>query len=300
MGQDLDIRPLGETLGAEVLGCDLDTIDAQGLAELGRALQSHGVIVLRNQKIAPASQVRLAESLGPIEIPVVSEYLLPAQSEILVLSNIVRNGRPIGARDAGQWWHVDMSYQVPPSRCTLLHAIQIPVDQQGRSLGDTLFASAAAAYDALPEADKARLSRLLAVHSHGWRYAQVVKESGGARRELSEDERRRNPDVLHPVVRPHPATGRPCLYVNEGYTARIDGMSEADSAALLQRLFDHITQPRFLYRHNWRPDDLVIWDNCLVQHRATGGYDPSQPRLMHRICVRDQASAAGAAGAALH
>jgi taurine dioxygenase len=289
MDNQLDIRPLTPLLGAEVMGCDLDRATAAESAQLVDALHRHGVLVLRNQRCTPDAQVRFAELFGPIEVPVVSEYLLPRQPKILVLSNIVRDGRPIGATDAGQWWHVDMSYKDPPARCTFLHAIEIPFDAQGQPLGDTMFASAAAAYDALSADDRSALRNAAAVHSHAWRYAKVVAESGGKRRALSEEEKARNPDVVHPVIRPHPKTGRPCLYVNEGYTARIAGLSETESNALLRRLVAHATDPRFTYRHRWRLDDLVVWDNCIVQHRATGGYDASNPRLMHRIVVRDVA-----------
>lgn len=294
----LRIQPLTATTGAEILGCNLDTADPAELGQIADALHQYGIVVIRGQRIAPAAQVRLAKFLGPIEIPVVSEFLLPEQSEVLVLSNIVENGRPIGATDAGQWWHVDMSYQSPPSRCTLLHAIRIPRDVAGNPLGDTMFANTAAAYQALPPAERARLASLSAVHSHSWRYAQVVRDSGGQRRALSPEEVRCNPDVTHPIVRPHPRTGQPCLYVNEGYTMAVSGMTEEEAKALLGALFAHITQPQFIYRHRWQPDDLVIWDNCLVQHRATGGYTAAQPRRMHRIVVRD-VPAAGAAATAM-
>lgn len=289
MHNDLDIRPLKATLGAEVLNCDLDEITPAESAPLVEALHQHGVLVLRGQQCSPDAQVRFAELFGPIEVPVVKEYLLPEQPKILVLSNIVRDGRPIGATDAGQWWHVDMSYKDPPARCTFLHAIQIPFDERGQALGDTMFSNVAVAYEALPQRAKSELEGLSAVHSHAWRYAQVVAESAGRRRSLTEEERAKNPDVLHPVVRAHPRTGRPCLYVNEGYTSEIPDMDAAESGELLQRLFRHATDAAFTYRHRWQLHDLVVWDNCMVQHRATGGYDASNPRLMHRIVVRDTA-----------
>jgi taurine dioxygenase len=157
-------------------------------------------------------------------------------------------------------------------------------DAHGNPAGDTMFASATAAYDALPEADKRLLEGLKAVNSYAKGYYRDRRS--GPRKELTEEQRRRTPDVEHPIVRTHPYTRKKCLFVNEGYTARIAGMSEAESDALLARLFEHSTRPEFVYRHQWRVGDLLMWDNCSVQHRAVMDYALPQRRRMERTTLR--------------
>jgi taurine dioxygenase len=150
-------------------------------------------------------------------------------------------------------------------------------------LGETLFAGAAWAYDSLAEAMRNRLAGLTAIHRYGDRYR--TQQAAGGRGALSEEQLKKVPDVRHPVIRPHPITGRQVLFVNEGFTALIEGIPEEESAALLQELYQHITRPETLYRHAWRAGDLLIWDNCLTQHRAVRNYELPLRRLMHRTTV---------------
>ena len=170
-----------------------------------------------------------------------------------------------------------------PSRCSLLYAVEIPFEK-GVALGDTLFVNTSAAYEALPDDMKARLARLKAQHSYTARYQRMQK--GGLRDELDEDQKKAVPEVVHPVVRTHPSTGRKCLYVNEGFTVGIVGMPKDESDALLAGLYDHVTDPRFMYRHQWQVGDLLMWDNCSTQHNAVANYAPHQRRHMRRTTVR--------------
>src|SRR5262249_44013929 len=138
--------------------------------------------------------------------------------EILVVSNIVENGKPIGNQDAGQHWHTDLSYLALPSRCTILYALEVPV-QNGKALGDTMFSSTYAAYDALSESMKKKLIGLKSIHSYVGQYnrrAEKIRANGGLRDNLTAEQQEKVPDVAHPIIRTHPFTGRKCLYVSAG------------------------------------------------------------------------------------
>jgi taurine dioxygenase len=206
---------------------------------------------------------------------------------VLIVSNIVENSRPIGNMDAGHHWHTDLSYLPLPSRCTILYAREVP-HREGKAVGDTLFASTYAAYDALPAAMKQRLAGLKAIHSYVGQYqarAAKIRQAGGVREDLSEEQQKKVPDVSHPIVRTHPYTGRKCLYVSAGLNTGIVGMSPEESRPLLQELFDHCVRPEFVYRHSWRVGDLVMWDNCSAQHCAVADYALPERRLMYRTTV---------------
>jgi taurine dioxygenase len=172
-----------------------------------------------------------------------------------------------------------MSYTERPPRATLLYALEVPVEN-GMSLGDTLFSSAAHAHDALPAEKRERISKLRAIHQVAGRRARTG--TGQEDQAL----RHRQPAVVHPVVRTHPHTGRKCLYVSKGECEGIEGMGKDEALALIEELADHTIDPRFQHVHRWRVGDLVMWDNCSVQHLASLDYRwPQHRRLMHRITV---------------
>lgn len=270
-------------LGAEVTGVDLSQpIDDSTFQQIEDVFHDRGVIVIRDQKLTPEQHVAFSRRLGNLEIHVATQYLKPDIPEILVVSNVVEDGRNIGLADAGQYWHSDLSYVANPSRCSLLYALEVP-EQDGVVLGETLFASAAYAYDTLPDDLKQRLEGLTAVHRYGDRYQK--QQAAGGRGALTEEQLAKVPDVRHLVLRPHPITGRKVLFVNEGFTALIEGMPEEESAAILPRLYEHIVRPEAIYTHRWRVGDLLMWDNGLVQHRAIRNYQLPLRRLMHRTTV---------------
>lgn len=270
-------------MGAEVTGIDLTgPVDGALLRQIEELFHERGVLVFRDQQLTEEQHIAFSRRLGDLEIHVAVQYLLPGHPEILVVSNIVENGRNIGLADAGQYWHSDLSYVAHPSRCSLLYAREVP-EKNGRVLGETLFASAAYAYETLPDERKARLAKLRAIHRYGDRY-QKQQEAGG-RAALSEEQLKKVPAVSHPVIRRHPFTGRPVVFVNEGFTGEIEGMARDESDRLLRELCEHITTAEALYRHQWRKGDLTMWDNCLVQHRAVKDYELPLRRLMHRTTV---------------
>ena len=283
MNVGLQINYSDAPLGAEVCGLDLSKpVDQTTFQTIEDLFHDRGVIVFRDQHLTEERHIAFSRRLGELEIHVAAEFLKPGYPQILVVSNVVENGRNIGLSDAGQYWHSDLSYIANPSRCSLLYALEVPV-KDGVVLGDTLFAGAAWGWDSLPDPIRARVEGMRAIHSYGDRYRK--QNAAGTRGTLTGEQLKKVPEVSHPVVRPHPVTGRKALFVNEGFTIRIEGMPETESDALLRELFGHITRPEALYRHKWRKGDLLMWDNCLTQHRAIRDYELPLRRLMHRTTV---------------
>lgn len=167
--QDLEIRPFDAPLGAEVLGLDLRRpLDAESFARIHRAHLDHHVLVFRDQRISPQQQVNFSRRFGPLQIHVLKKFQLAGHPEILVVSNILENGEPIGLGDAGHFWHSDLSYKDTPSLGSLLHAQELPSEG-----GDTLFANQHTAYEALPEALKKTIAPLLAEHTYLAKYEEL-------------------------------------------------------------------------------------------------------------------------------
>ena len=283
----LSIKPTGAALGAEILGVDLSReIDDKTFNGIVEAFHEHEVVFFRNQTLTPESHIAFSRRFGELEKHVRVDCCRPGYPELFVVSNVIENGKPIGSQDAGLFWHSDLCYMKEPSRGSLFYAREVPM-RDGEPLGDTLFASATAAYDALPESTRERIARLKAVNSYEKGYYR--DRNSGPRPKLTDEQRRKTPDMDHPVVRTHPYTGKKCLFVNEGYTSRICGVPEAESEALLAELLAHATDERFIYRHRWRVGDLLIWDNCSTQHLAIPDYALPLRRRMERTTVRGSA-----------
>lgn len=283
----MEILPSGDACGAEIRGVDLaGPLDEATRAQILRALVAHGMIVFRDQNVAAARQVELTEMLGEADLYSLSEYCLADQPEVLLVSNIREDGRNIGLADAGTTWHTDSSYLEIPPFATLLHAVEVPVDGEGRVLGDTLFASAAMAYDLLEPALKQRLDGLQATHSYEAKHRARAWLGRSDRNPPKAEESERLAPVLHPLVRRHPVSGRPALFVTAGECTAIPGIEEAEALALIDRLSLQITEGRTIHRHYWRRGDFVVWDNCQLQHLAIKDYALPQRRLMHRTQVQ--------------
>jgi taurine dioxygenase len=278
------VKPFDGPVGALVSSFDLsDDLSAQDHQSLVDAWNQHSVLVFRDQTITPEQLLRFSRRFGGLEIHVLDQYLHHEHKEILVVSNILENGRNVGIPDAGRYWHTDLSYLAEPSRGSILYAIEIP-EEDGQSLGNTIWASTAAAFEALPEARKRELSTLKAAFSLGNRFGKLV-EDGNNDASLQEHQKDLVPEVVHPVVRTHPVTGRKSIYVNEGHTIRILGMPEDESRELLQELWVHCTREEFSYRHKWCVGDVVMWDNVPTQHLAICDYALPQRRLLHRTTL---------------
>jgi len=273
----MEIIPTGAALGAEIRAVDLaKPIDDGTFAVIERTYNEYGVIFFRGQQITPLQQVAFTRRFGDIEFNIFGErWSVSGSPEIVVVSNGTEDGSPIGVRRAGENWHSDMCYTARPPRGTMLYALEIP-DLFGLPLGDTEFASAAAAWDALPEPLRQQIEGRRAVFDFTGRKRAFPP---------TQAEIQRYPPVTHPIVRTHPFTGRKCLYVMRDDCVGIEGMEREEAEALIAALADHIVKPAFVYRHQWQPGDLLLWDNCTVQHRAVQDYDLPQRRLMHRTTM---------------
>ncbi len=275
-----EVRRLGRTIGAEVRGVDLTEIDDATFARVHRALLDHGVIAIRDQDgLTPDAQIGFSRRLGDLQIHVATHFLLPGHPEIMQISNKKRaDGTPVGFEDAGRYWHSDISYAARPAKCSLLYALEVPPTG-----GDTMFADMYAAYDGLDAATKTRIATMTAIHSYAASFTGKTAANAG-RANLSDDQKAALREVVHPVVRTHPETGRKALFTNEGFTTRIVGLPEDASADLLRQLFAASVRPRNIYVHRWQRYDVVIWDNRCLMHHATP-YDTAYPRHMHRTTV---------------
>jgi taurine dioxygenase len=281
----LDTRPLSPDFGLEASGVDLSQpLSDTAFADLERTFFRAQVLVLRNQSLTPAQYVAFARRFGPPEPHVIDQFHHPADPNILILSNRRKDGEPIGLADAGTYFHTDYSYLQVPARATMLYSIEVP-----SSGGNTLFANQYAAYDDLPESMKRRIEGLVAIHHYGNR--TVPDEmSRTAASPLTAEQKAKMPLITHPIVRPHPVTGRKALYAVSGSSYGIVGMAENEALALLDELAEHATRPQYVYSLAYRLGDIVIWDNASLLHSATLT-DPDDPRTLWRITVKEPSAA---------
>jgi len=282
----IPVRKCDAALGAEIVFDLSRAIDDRTFAELEGIFHDNIVVFFRDQHLTNEQHIAFSRRLGELEIHIVKKYLLPADPEILLVSNIKNDaGEHIGLADAGFTWHSDTSYRKNPSRCSLLYAKEIP-HRDGKPLGDTVFANCIAAYEALPDAMKRRLAGTKAIH----RYSMRRRVDNSPRPKLTPAQLAETPDIAHPIVRSHPYTGRKALYVTAGECIGIvlrDGeqMPEDEALDMIAELDAHCVRPEFCYRHSWRIGDLVMWDNASAMHLAICDYTLPERRLMHRTTV---------------
>ena len=277
--QTIRVEPFDAPLGADVIGLDLARpLGDSDFAALHRAHLEHHVLVFRDQRITPSRQVQFSRRFGPLQIHVLRQFQLPSDPEVLIISNIVQDGQPIGLGDAGHYWHSDLSYKAVPSLGSMLHAQELPAEG-----GDTLFANQHTAWEALPLYLQRAVEGVSAEHSYLAKYAELQRRNPW-RPNLTQAQIDEVLPAVHPIVRTHPETGRRALFVSEHCTTRIIGMPDQDSRALLDELFDHSTRPEHIYRHQWRDGDMVFWDNRSVMHLAAG-CPQDQRRKLYRTTI---------------
>ena len=277
----MEIRKLAASMGAEIVGADLNALSDEDFARIRDAFHNYQVIAVRDQELSPAAQLGFSRRFGALEDQLNAHYTVPGYPEVLVLSNDVKDGKPIGLIDGGDFWHSDSSHRERPSMATILYAVKNP--NRG---GDTEFANMYAAYEALSDEMKARIAQLKGIHAVSKLKNKRVTVS--PRRPDGKDfyERQKAiPDQIWPLVRTHPVTGRKALYVSPRFTIGIKGMPESEADEILDFLFAHQIRPDFVYRHKWRDRDLVMWDNRSVIHQATGGFSYPDVRTMHRTVI---------------
>ena len=279
------IEPNDAIVGATVRGLDLaaGVPDEAFRIALG-ALSTYGVLRFPGQSLDAPALKAFASRFGSLEVNVANMFYEPGHPEVMILSNMRKDGKPVGLSDAGQDWHTDMSYSAEIAFANVLYGIHIP-HRDGQPLGGTEFASMYAAYDTLPEAIKHRLDGATATHDFNKFWEEMRRRPGSERPPLTEEQRRRKPPVSQPMVLTHPITGRRALYANPGYAIRIDGWTEGESAEMLSYLFAHQVRSEFRYVHRWTEGDVLIWDNLCLIHNAWPDYTADEHRLIKRCQV---------------
>jgi taurine dioxygenase len=281
----MKIIPSGKSLGASIEGIDLaQPVSGGDFKQVLRALGEHGVLCFPRQRLETDAFARFGRMFGELEINVANQFHEPGFPEVMVLSNMKKDGKPIGLGDAGQGWHTDMSYSRDVALANVLHAIKVPM-RDGRPLGDTQFRNMHAAYEDLPAEIKSRLAGRTATHDFAKFWDMMRTRPGSQRAPLTAEQRARKPPVSQPIFRTHPITGRTILYCNPGYAMRINGMAEAESAELLAFLFRHQEQEKYFHAHKWSEGDVLMWDNIGTVHNAIPDYGPDEPRYMRRVQV---------------
>jgi taurine dioxygenase len=279
----IEVRKSGGCMGAEVFGVDLSRpLPASAFAEVREALHRHHVLVFRAQALQPGAFLDFASRFGPPEPHVLDQFQHPEYPDILILSNVKKDGKPIGLADGGTYWHSDYSYLEIPARATLLYSIQVP-----KAGGDTLFADQEQAFADLPEATKTRIEGKVTLNVYGNRDDLDPASRTSAYAPTEEQKARRGATLIrHPLVRRHPYTGRKALYAVSGTSFAIEGLPEEEGLALLRELAAHSTQPKYQYRMKYGVGDVVVWDNASVLHSATLT-DPADPRTLWRITTKE-------------
>ena len=284
----LALKPLSPGFGIEAAGIDLSQpLSDEAFAELARAFYDHQVLALRAQVITPAQFVAFARRLGPPQPHVIDQFHHPEDPNILILSNVKKNGQPTGLQDAGSYFHTDYSYLQVPARATTLYSRVVP-----NVGGDTLFANQQAAYDDLSDAMKKRIEPLYAIHHYGNRKDEDEKSRTVAS-VLTAEQKAKMPVITHKVARPHPVTGRKSLYAVSGSSFGIVGMPDDEALDLLDELAAHSTQPKYQLRFKYGVGDIVVWDNASLLHSATL-IDPDDARTLWRITVLEPSPDAAA------
>ena len=269
------VRPLTDRFGVEISGVDLTKSGPAVHRKVVETFHKHGIMVIRDQKFSPEAQMEFSRAFGTPETNPRTEFTYPGIPEMYVISNKIVDGRKIGDIEAGQGWHTDSSFYEQPVMCTLLHALEVPAEGS-----DTLMADLVAAWNALPPERQAQLEGLQVQHS--WR---ALMEFKGVPVTQADDFL---PDVVHPLVRTHPADGRKALWPSTGVTRGIVGMPNPQGLDLLKELVEFATQDRFVYRHKWRVGDVLIWDNRCTLHTGTRFDATKYQRHVHRTWIKGE------------
>jgi len=282
----MQIVPSGKRLGASIEGLDLSKpLAEREVEEIIQAIGRYGVLCFPRQRLTARQHKDFAARFGELEINVASgAYQEPGIPEVMILSNIVKDGKPIGLADAGQDWHTDMSYSKTIAFANVLYALEVP-RRNGKVLGATEFSSMHAAYEGLPDDLKARLDGMTVLHDFNKFWDKMRNEKGSKRPPLTDAQKKAKPPVSHPIFLTHPITGRKVLYANPGYSMRINQLPQEESDEILEFLFEHQLKPEYRYRHEWTEGDLLMWENFGTIHNAIADYGPTEHRLVKRCQV---------------
>ena len=286
----LSVSPLTPAVGAEISGVDLAALGEAEFAQIERAWHLHSALLFRGQQLGDDDVLSFSRRFGELDPPPVNEHgrqSPPGYPDVYVVSNVLdETGRPIGSLGAGEAvWHTDMSYLEMPPDASMLYALEIPA-----SGGDTWLCGMQAAWETLPQDLKARVEGRRIKHDGTYNSAGYLRQGV-----QPTDDPHKAPGAWHPAVCRHPATGAPMLYLGRRRNSYVEGLSPAESDALLDALWAHIASPELRYVHKWRVGDLLLWDNRSTMHRRDP-FEATSRRIMHRTQIkgrhRPQADAA--------
>ena len=285
----MQVIPSGAALGAEIRGVDLSIrLDDDTLHAIRTAWRDHLVIVFHDQRIDDEQLIAFSERLGELDPPGPNPYgrpIYPKHPQLNVISNIIENDQAIGNLGAGEAaWHADMTYNEVPPKAGILYAVELPPDG-----GNTQFANMRSAYDALAAATRQQIEGLRAIHDASTNSAGLRRKGYGAITDVRE-----TPGAHQPLVRSDPVTGRKSLFLGRRPGSYVTGLDVAQSDQLLDALWAHATQDRFVYTHRWQMGDLLMWDNLSVLHRRDP-FDPNTRRRLHRAQLKGDGPVRGLA-----
>jgi alpha-ketoglutarate-dependent taurine dioxygenase len=284
----ISFNPLSPLFGVETSDIDLTKgLSDADFHEIERAFYANQVLALRGQHISAAQFSDFARRFGPPQPHVIDQFHHPEDPNILILSNVKKDGKPTGLQDAGSYFHTDYSYLAMPARATTLYSRVVP-----KVGGDTLFANQQAAYDDLSATMKKRIAPLYAIHHYGNRN-DLDEKSRTVASVLTPEQKEKMPLITHRIARPHPVTGRTSLYAVSGSSFGIVGMPDDEARDLLDELAAHSTQPKYQLRFKYGVGDVVVWDNASLLHSATL-IDPDDARTLWRITVLETSEQAAA------
>lgn len=279
----MTIVPIGAALGAEVLDVDLRVIDTDAFETIHRAWLDHQVLLFREQHLRDDELIAFSRHFGELDQAPVQETgrrFVDGYPEIYVVSNVIENGIPIGSLGSGEAvWHTDMSYLPDPPIASILYAIEAP-----DSGGETGFSSMYRAWESLPSALQHRAKDLRIKHDGTYNSGGYVRAGI-----TPDDDPRRSPGTIHPLVLQHAESHRSALYLGRRRHAYVEGLTLAESETLLDQLWSYATADAITWSHRWKPGDLVVWDNRCTMHRRNA-FDPTSRRIMHRTQIRRSSS----------
>lgn len=272
-------QALNSPFGAETNSIDLSqTFDEAAISAIREAFLQYGALVFRNQTVDDDNLVAFASIFGRLEQHLIENSDGELMTPVHNITNFDADGKPSTWPyiNTNYFWHTDKSYLATPSLATMLHPVELPA-----SGGDTQLAHMGLAYAALPDVTRKKIARLNAVHSIEFMRHSLDNPPP------TEAQIQSAPPVVHPIVRPHAETGQDCLYIGM-YASHIEDLDLAEGRLILARLQEQSTQPPFVYTHEWRLGDILIWDNRCLMHRGIANYDMSRERrVMKRLCVWD-------------
>jgi taurine dioxygenase len=277
----ITVIPAPQEFGAEIQNVDLRTIDGNDFADLYRAWLNYSVLLFRGQILTDHDLIAFSNKFGGLDLAPIQESgrrFVEGHPEIYVVSNVIKNGEPIGSLGAGEaTWHTDMSYLEQPPKASILYALEVPP-----AGGNTYFCNMYRAYESLPQELKQRIAPMSLKHDGTYNSGGYVRQGVTAA-----DDPTTSPGEYHPLVCTHPETKRRLLYLGRRRNAYIKGLPLAESESLLDQLWSYATREEFAWHNEWRVGDLVLWDNRCTMHRRDP-FDATSRRIMHRTQIKGE------------